>query len=98
MVTVFHYTPVNAKQFDELNIDDLAEKCQKHQNFPRQNFALYGIAMCEDIDYYKLVSYLSLSSPGPLPKCSQRLGFRKAVLTLLWFSCFQSVDVTNEDK
>ena len=39
MVTVFHYTPVNAKQFDGLNIDGLAEKRQK---FPRQNFALYG--------------------------------------------------------
>ena len=35
MVTVFHYTPVNAKQFDGLNIDGLAGK--------RQNFALYGI-------------------------------------------------------
>ena len=42
MVTVFHYTPVNAKQFDGLNIDGLAGKHQKHQNFPCQNFALYG--------------------------------------------------------
>ena len=42
MVTVFHYTPVNAKQFDGLNIDGLAGKRQKRQNFPRQNFALYG--------------------------------------------------------
>ena len=38
-----HYTPVNAKQFDGLNIDGLAGKHQKCQNFPRQNFALYGI-------------------------------------------------------
>ena len=42
MVTVFHYTPVNAKQFDGLNIDGLAGKRQRHQNFPHQNFALYG--------------------------------------------------------
>ena len=39
MVTVFHYTPANAKQFDGLNIDGLAGKHQK-----RQNFALYGIS------------------------------------------------------
>ena len=37
IVTVFYYTPVNAKQFDGLNIDGLAGKHQKHQNF-----ALYG--------------------------------------------------------
>ena len=43
MVTVFHYTPVNAKQFDELNIDVLAGKCQKHQNFPRQFCAIQYI-------------------------------------------------------
>ena len=33
MVTVFHYTPVNTKQFDGLNIDGLAGKHQKRQNF-----------------------------------------------------------------
>ena len=33
-LTDSHYTPVNAKQFDGLNIDDLTEK--------RQNFALYS--------------------------------------------------------
>ena len=38
MVTIFHYTPVNAKQFDELNIDGLAGKCQKCQNFPPSKF------------------------------------------------------------
>ena len=42
MMTVFHYTPVNAKQLDGLNIDGLAGKRQKRQNFPHQNFALYG--------------------------------------------------------
>ena len=46
MVTVFHHTPVNTvlfyKQFDGLNFDALAGKCQKRQNFPRQNFVLYG--------------------------------------------------------
>ena len=42
IVTVFHYTPVNAKWLDGLNIDGLAGKRQKCQNFPRQNFALYG--------------------------------------------------------
>ena len=42
MVTVFHYTPVNAKEFDELNIDGLAGK---RQNFACHNFALYGISM-----------------------------------------------------
>ena len=45
MVTVFHYTSVNAKQFDRLNIDSLAGKCQKRQNLPRQNFALYGYSI-----------------------------------------------------
>ena len=38
MVTDFHYTPVNAKQFDGLNIDDLAGKHQKRQNFPPSKF------------------------------------------------------------
>ena len=38
MMTVFHYTPVNAKQFDELNIDGLAGKRQKRQNFPPSKF------------------------------------------------------------
>ena len=38
MVTVFHYTPVNAKQFDGLNIDGLAGKHQKRQNFPPSKF------------------------------------------------------------
>ena len=42
MMTVFHYTHVDVKQFDGLNIDGLAGKRQKCQNFPRQNFALYG--------------------------------------------------------
>ena len=44
MATVFHYTPVNAKQFDGLNIDGLAGKRQKRQNFPpsKINFALYS--------------------------------------------------------
>ena len=42
MVTVFHYTPVNAKQFDGLNTDGLAGKHQKGQNFPCQNFVLHG--------------------------------------------------------
>ena len=46
MVPTFHHTPVNTvvfEQFDGLNFDGLAEKHQKRQNFPRQNFALYGI-------------------------------------------------------
>ena len=43
MVTVFHYTPVNAKQFDGLNIDGVTGKRQKRQNSPHQNFVLYGI-------------------------------------------------------
>ena len=37
IATVFHYTPVHAKQFDGLNIDGVAGKHQKCQNFPRQN-------------------------------------------------------------
>ena len=44
MVTVFHHTPVKRcivfKQFDGLNFDGSAGKCQ---NFPSQNFALYSI-------------------------------------------------------
>ena len=43
MVTVFHHTPVTAKQFDGLNIDGVAGKCQKRQNFPYKNFVLYDI-------------------------------------------------------
>ena len=38
MVNVFHYAPVNAKQFDGLNIDGLAGKRQKRQNFPPSKF------------------------------------------------------------
>ena len=38
MVTVFHYTPVNAEQFDRLNSDSLAGKCQKRQNFIPSEF------------------------------------------------------------
>ena len=34
IVTIFHYTPVNAKQFHGLNIDGLAGKHQKRQNSP----------------------------------------------------------------
>ena len=40
MVTVFHYTPVNTKQFDGLNIDGLAGKRQKRQNFPPSKFCI----------------------------------------------------------
>ena len=46
IVTVFHYTPVHAKQFDGLNIEGVAGKHQKCQNFPCQNFALYSILLC----------------------------------------------------
>ena len=35
------------KQFDRLNFDGLAGKRQKCQNFPHQNFALYG-SFCTD--------------------------------------------------
>ena len=48
MVTVFHYISVNAKQFDGLNIDGLAGKHQK-----RQNFVLYSIT------FKKLANFLS---------------------------------------
>ena len=44
MVTVFHYTPVNAKQFDGLNIDGLAGKRQKRQNFPPVKILRYTVA------------------------------------------------------
>ena len=47
MVTVFHHASVIAIMFfkknDWLHSDGLAEKCQKHQIFPCQNFTLYGI-------------------------------------------------------
>ena len=43
MVTVFHYTPVNAKQFDGLNIDGLAGKRQKRQNFPPIKISRYTV-------------------------------------------------------
>ena len=33
------------KQFDWFNFEGLAGKHQKHQNFPRQNFMLYGTSV-----------------------------------------------------
>ena len=42
------------KQFDGLNFDGLAGKHQKRQNFPRQNFALYGIFHGINITLYFL--------------------------------------------
>ena len=46
MVTVFHHTPVNAKQFNGLNIDGLA---RKRQNPPPSKFCairytIYGVS------------------------------------------------------
>ena len=41
MVTVFHYTPVNAKQFDGVNIDSLVGKRKNVNISARQNLALY---------------------------------------------------------
>ena len=65
MVTVFHYTPVNAKQFGRLNVDGLAGKYQKRQNFPRQNVALYGKPKIKTVskttgqlDHFWLLNYL----------------------------------------
>ena len=43
MVTVFHYTPVNAKQFDRLNIDGLAGKHQKRQTPPLIKILFYTV-------------------------------------------------------
>ena len=60
MVTVFHYTPVNAKQFDGLNIDGLAGKRQKRQNFP-----LYGINIntyCQSLPLLTMYSLFILST------------------------------------
>ena len=34
------------KQFNGLNFDSVAGKRQKHHNFPRQNFAIYGMCHC----------------------------------------------------
>ena len=47
MVTVFHYTPVNNKQFDGLNIDGLAGKRQKRQNFSPSKFC--GIEVTDHV-------------------------------------------------
>ena len=44
----YHLSPYTCKrctvfkQFDRLSFDGLAGKCQKCQNIPHQNFALYG--------------------------------------------------------
>ena len=35
----------NALKIDRLSFDDLAGKHEKHQNFPCQNFALYGTCL-----------------------------------------------------
>ena len=44
MVTVFHYTPVNAKQFDGLNIDGLAAwKASKTSEFPPVKILRYTV-------------------------------------------------------
>ena len=48
IVTVFHYTPVNAKQFDGLSIDGLAGKSQKRQNFPLSIFCTIRYVICEN--------------------------------------------------
>ena len=49
-MTVFNYTPVNAKQFDGLNIDGPAGKHQKRENFPLSKFCA--------IRYYILLAQL----------------------------------------
>ena len=47
----YHLSPYTCKrytvfkQFDRLNFDGLARKYQKRQNFPLQNFVLYGIVI-----------------------------------------------------
>ena len=43
------------KQFDGLNFDGLAGKHQKHQNFPHQNFALYGIPIANQMVKCKML-------------------------------------------
>ena len=37
------------KQFDRLNLDSLAGKRQKRQNFPHQNFVPYSILLCHTL-------------------------------------------------
>ena len=39
------------KQFDGLNIDSLAGKRQKRQNFPHQSFPLYGIGIVLSLEF-----------------------------------------------
>ena len=48
------------KQFDGLNLDGLAGKRQKRQNFPYQNFALYGILFSRICRYYMYLLYITL--------------------------------------
>ena len=64
MVTVFHYTPVNAKQFDGLNIDGLAGKHQKRQNSPVKilRYTVYDKAPLATIT--KCVDYASVLMIG----------------------------------
>ena len=68
MVTVFHYTPINAKQFDRLNIDGLAGKHQKYQNFSLSKFCAiryllsFASYRLECNEYNILVNLYSLKS------------------------------------
>ena len=50
------------KQFDGLNFDGLAEKRQKRQNSPCQNFTLYdmlGLILCVRILQMKLITHFN---------------------------------------
>ena len=53
-------------QFDRLNFDGVVGKHQKHQNPPRQNFALYGIvalvAMHLTLTIPECIKYMIITS------------------------------------
>ena len=57
MVTVFHYTPVNTKQFEGLNIDSLAGKRQKCQKFPPSKFCAIRYPIIKSLCHEHALKY-----------------------------------------
>ena len=57
IVTILHHTPVNAKQFDGLNIDGLAGKRQKHVKILR-----YMVLLLSTSTYTHLVLLLQAAA------------------------------------
>ena len=64
MVIIFHYTAVNAKQFDGLNIDGLAGKRQKRQIPPVKilHYTVYTFVSFYASPNYVILHYIEGSA------------------------------------